>query len=96
MLAQKSQYFAGLVINRLQCEIQTIQTTQQTKTSDQLSPSVVDLDPCQPWIVDIFLARYFPQTAQNKICLDILWGNPGSEYTKLLGKFKTVYHIFRC
>ena len=94
MLAQKSQYFAVLVMNRLQCEIQTIQTTQQTKTSDQISPSVVDLGPAQPPIVDIFLARYFPQTAQNKICLDILWGNPGSEYTKLLGKFKIVYHIF--
>ena len=83
MLARKSQYFAVLVINRLQCEIQTIQTTQQTKTSDQLSPSVVDLGPAQPPIVDIILARYFPQTTQNKICLDILWGNPGSEYTKL-------------
>ena len=45
MLARKSQYFAVLVLNRLQCEIQTIQTTQQTKTSDQLSPSVVDYAP---------------------------------------------------
>ena len=86
MLYQKSQYFAVLVINRLQCEIQTIQTTQLTKTSYQLSPSVVDLGPAQPRIVDIFLARNFPPTAQNKLRLHILWGNTGSEYTKLLGK----------
>ena len=26
--------------------------------------------------------------------MDIFGGNPGSEYTKLLGKLKTVYHIF--
>ena len=93
MLAQKSQYFAVLVVNRLQCEIQTIQTTQQTKTSDQLSPSMVDL--VLSHRVEIyFLQDIFPQTVRNELCLDIFWGNPGSEYTKLLGKFKTVYHIF--
>lgn len=26
--------------------------------------------------------------------MDILWGNPHSEYTRGLGKFKTVYNIF--
>ena len=60
----------------------------------KLIPSVVDLGPAQPQSVDIFLARNFPPTAQNKLCLHILWVNPGSEYTKLLGKLKTVYHIF--
>ena len=35
----KEPVFAVLVIYRLQCEIQTTQTIQQTKTSDQLSPS---------------------------------------------------------
>ena len=45
---------------------------------------MVDLGPAQPPIVDIFLARYFPKTAQNKLHLDILWGNPGSKLYILL------------
>ena len=58
------------MVNNSQYAIQTLQTILRTKTSDQLSQAVADLSPAKPKLVDTFLERNIPQTAQNiNVCL---------------------------
>ena len=49
------------MVNNSQCAIQTLQSILRTKTSDQLSPAVADLNPAKPQLVDTFFGRNFHQ-----------------------------------